>query len=326
MRSTMSSTSVGVTGRSASALRMPAAELSRSNGSLEPSRLTTTSPTSSIRSNDVYRRAHARTFAPATDGRAAVGGPGVDDAIVVGVAPRASHDRASHNMLWRREPYPRPMSVNAGSSSDRRRRHGMRAPAGHERTRVDAVGVLRWPRRRARIAPPARSADAMAHTVSPGSHDVACARRTRRRRRPWAPERAGDRAAPSDAASAQATTASAHDAGGEHVFDSWRHGARTPVRSQARSRTYVCIPSRPVLASPSTRRRLVTMSDTTRSPRGSSGSWTSSPRPSATGATPPPSARSARRSVSPRPPASTRSSRTSSARASCTRTPRSRGR
>ena len=39
------------------------------------------------------------TLAPASDRRAAVRGPGIDDAIVVGVAPRASHGRGPQHVV-----------------------------------------------------------------------------------------------------------------------------------------------------------------------------------------------------------------------------------
>ena len=76
---------------------------------------------------------------------------------------------------------------------------------------------------------------------------------------------------PDRTAAKPTATASAPTRLPEHVFDPWRHGSRTGVRYQEENRTYVCIPSWPVLPSrhreappkPIRNRRVCTVSDIT---------------------------------------------------------------
>src|SRR4029079_18288307 len=121
----------GETGRFLMAFRMPLSSLARSNGSLEPSRLTTTRPTSSTRSNDVYRRPQDRHSR-----RRRIAEPPSADRESTTRSSSASHQGhrmvVGHNMLWRREPYPHHLA----SSSDARDHE--RLP-GHHVARVDAV-------------------------------------------------------------------------------------------------------------------------------------------------------------------------------------------
>src|SRR6185369_5237716 len=137
---TTRSTCSGETGRFLMAFRMPLSSLARSNGSLEPSRLTTTRPTSSTRSNDVYRRPQDRHSR-----RRRIAEPPSADRESTTRSSSASHQGhrmiVDHNMLWRREPY------HLASSSEARDDERL---TGYHGTDVDAVprddGVDQRPR------------------------------------------------------------------------------------------------------------------------------------------------------------------------------------
>ena len=265
-------------------------------------------------------------LAPSTDGHAAFGGPGVDDAVVVRIAPRASHRDRCHKMLWRRERYRRPTSAST------------RGTTGHDERLMMATGSPGSARHRGRRPRP-RSRRSISTTTARG--------RVRRDHRGDRPQRVAGSTTyvrEGDGVSASATPSARAD----RARRAPSRGRRRPASTARRRRTYVrCMdpwwpnacsmssvdsehmfaPLRVgCYASRSSRGRLMTMSDTTASANASSASSTSSRRPSASGDTPRRSGRSARRSGSRRPPACTPSSRTSSARACCTRTRPSPGR
>ena len=200
--------------------------------------------------------AAGQALAPSADGAAAVGRPGIDHPVVVDTAPWTSHRQKPQDVVAARTlAGARRGRQPAGTTSDC---PGTSAPGSTEAFILFDLGD-----RGARVGAGRDAAGDRPERVARAHDDELLA--------------GGAGASPRRTAPAASGLSSTGDQGdarrsrpcdaGEHTFGAWPDGGRTAVRCQGSSRTYVCTPPGPVLASPSPRdRRVRTVSDITRTP------------------------------------------------------------